>query len=55
MKHFGVEGGETRRQRIAFDRRFAQSAFEDAAFFGACRLLGVRELETMLRLRRARI
>jgi putative peptidoglycan lipid II flippase len=25
-----------------------------AAFFGACRLLGVRELETMLRLRRAR-
>ena len=23
-----------------------------AAFFGACRLLGVRELETMLRLRR---
>jgi putative peptidoglycan lipid II flippase len=25
-----------------------------AAFFGACRVLGVRELETMLRLRRAR-
>jgi putative peptidoglycan lipid II flippase len=25
-----------------------------AAFFGACRMLGVRELETMLRLRRAR-
>jgi len=25
-----------------------------AAFFGACRLLGVRELETMLRLRRSR-
>jgi hypothetical protein len=25
-----------------------------AAFFGMCRLLGVRELETMLRLRRAR-
>jgi putative peptidoglycan lipid II flippase len=24
-----------------------------AAFFGACRLLGVRELETMLRLRRS--
>ena len=25
-----------------------------AAFFGVCRLLGVRELETMLRLRRTR-
>ena len=25
-----------------------------AAFFGACRLLGVRELETLLRLRRSR-